>query len=431
MRTTVGETSRRPAEGLRRGRTFGNTPGRQSENGLAGLIADKSFIHSIDIAMKTPLWPRRGAACAASSAVFFLAACGGSSDSVDPVAASNYAGRCQLPQASAKSPVLPAPTGDSCIGKIGLHLADASRAEDYTSDAGDQRELDIKIWYPIASIPGGTRANYLEPAIAPLVKAQLLLPADAPDVVSNAKVGLPLQTTGLYPIIIFSPGYGMVVEAYTTLLEDLASHGFVVIAIDHPYISGAASLGDGRVVQALPGPAAPQQTQEFLDRALTTLVADQRQVLTWMHGPDTGLLAGHLDFAKIGIVGHSIGGAAAIQTARSDPRAKAGVDIDGAVEGDTSGDWPGPLMFLLSANHVADPTIAQVTQRATGPVSTYTVKDSGHLDFSDLKWLLDAYVPGLRSDALAAMGLGTIGASEAFQITRGQVLSFVQKYVAP
>ena len=212
-------------------------------------------------------------------------------------------------------------------------------------------------------------------------------------------------------------------------MEDLASHGIVVVAIDHPYISGVTSTASGQLVQALAGPAPTQQLPAFLDGAVATLVADQRYVLDWLQGTHTGLLAGHLDLARIGLLGHSIGGAAAVQTAQSDARAKAGLDIDGTVYGSTAGPWQKPLMFLLASNHVADPSIDTVLRLATGPTRSATVQDAGHLDFSDLKWLLNFYAPGLSASALAAQGLGSIEASKALQATRQESLSFLQQFI--
>lgn len=281
----------------------------------------------------------------------------------------------------------------------------------------------------MVSTASGARAAYLDPNITESVRAQLSIPTKAPGVQTNAKSEGPLQPGSMYPVVIFSAGYGMVVETYSTLLEELASHGIVVIAVDHPYISGATAMANGKVVQPLAGPAPGQSLPGFLDDAVATMVADQRFVLDWLQGPGTGVLNGHLNLARIGLVGHSIGGAAAVQTARSDARAKAGLDIDGTVYGGTAGAWQKPVMFLLAANHVGDPTIDTVMRLATGPSRKVTVTDAGHLDFSDLKWLLDFYVPGLSPSALAAQGFDTIDAPTALRATRRETLSFVQQFV--
>lgn len=371
-------------------------------------------------------------ASACCAAAFLLSGCGGGAD--DPVGTTpptSYASRCQLTAGSPQALALPAPTGEHCIGKVGFRLVDGTRAERYTPDPDDRRALSLKVWFPTPATAVGVRADYLEPAIAASVKAQLSVPAKAPDVLTNARSDSALQPGGVYPVLVFSPGYGMVVEAYSSLLEELASQGMIVVAIDHPYVSGVTTGADGRLVQALAGPAAGQQTSAFLNDALATLVADQRYVIEWLQGADTGFLRGHLDLTRIGLVGHSIGGAAAVQTARVDVRVKAGMDIDGTIYGETAGPWSKPLLFLNSATHTDDPTIATVLRLATGPSRMVTVPDTGHLDFSDLKWLLNFYRPGLSAGAWAAQSLGPIEAAKALQITRQETVSFVRQFVSP
>lgn len=366
-------------------------------------------------------------------ALLLVSGCGGGSDAAVGTAPppETYAVRCQLPPGSPNALVLPAPTGERCIGKLGFRLVDSSRAEKNVPDKTRRRELSVKVWYPTNPAAGGLRAHYLDPTIAPLVKAQMSIPATAPNVVTNAGSAAALQAGTSYPVVIFSPGYGMVVELYSTLLEDLASQGMVVVAIDHPYISGATSLANGQVVEALAGAAAGQPMAEFLDDAVDTLVADQRYVLDWLQGPNTGMLGSHLNLARIGIIGHSIGGAAAIQTARSDERVKAGLDVDGTVYGGTAGRWHKPVMFLLASNHTADPTVDAVLRLASGPRRSVTVQDAGHMDFSDLKWVLSFYVPGFSPNAWSAQGLGSIEASKALKTTRQEALSFLQSFVSP
>ena len=292
---------------------------------------------------------------ASFAAVICLSGCGGNGEQAEapsPADPSGYAERCQLPPGPLDALHLPAPTGEQCVGKTAWHLVDAKRAEQHTPDEQDRRELGIKVWYPMVSTASGARAAYLDPNITESVRAQLSIPTKAPGVQTNAKSEGPLQPGSMYPVVIFSAGYGMVVETYSTLLEELASHGIVVVAVDHPYISGATAMANGKVVQPLAGPAPGQSLPGFLDDAVATMVADQRFVLDWLQGPGTGVLNGHLNLARIGLVGHSIGGAAAVQTARSDARAKAGLDIDGTVYGGTAGAWQKPVMFLLAANHV-------------------------------------------------------------------------------
>ena len=87
-------------------------------------------------------------------------------------------------------------------------------------------------------------------------------------------------------------------------------------------------------------------------------------------------------------------------------------------------------MFLLNGKHIEDSTIDNVLRLATGPTRSVTVQDAGHMDFSDLKWLLNFYVSDLSRDTLAATGLGSIDAPKALHATRQEALSFLQQFVS-
>ena len=58
----------------------------------------------------------------------------------------------------------------------------------------------------------------------------------------------PLARRGGWPVVLFSPGFGVERELYAGLVEDLASHGYVVVSIDHPHDAGVVEFPDGRVV---------------------------------------------------------------------------------------------------------------------------------------------------------------------------------------
>ncbi len=368
------------------------------------------------------------ATCAFAALV--LAGCGGGGDpdgdgAVSPASSLTYAQRCKLAPAAAGALELPAPTGAHCIGKTVFHLVDPAREEPFTpDDSTDRRELSVKAWYPVEPV-GGRRADYLEPAILAEAKASLSIAPGAPDVAANAIAGGRLPAGARYPVVLFSPGYGGVVEGYSALIEDLASHGVVVLAVDHPYVSGITALASGRKVESL-YPEDPRQFQPVLQLAARVTVDDLRWLLDWLQGEGTGVLRGGMDFARIGAYGHSIGGSAALQASRQDARIKAGLNMDGSVQGDTSGPWPRPLKVILAADHGQDPTIDATLNAAAGMASTSTIPQTGHMDFGDLKLLLDFYVPG---QAGKEAGLGAADAAEVIRATRAQVLSFFGQWV--
>jgi len=217
------------------------------------------------------------------------------------------------------------------------------------------------------------------------------------------------------------------------MLEDLASHGYVVVGIDHPYLSGPTSLAGGEI--ALTQPVEPASIGAYMERAAGTLVADQRQVLDWLAAQDAAssgsLFSGRLDLSRIGAYGHSLGGAISLRTAMADIRVKASIDIDGTMFGDTTGPWTRPLLFVLAADHDTDPSIAAVLVHATGPAGMVELPGARHLDFGDLKYLLDRYAPETTAAEREQMELGSIDAAEAIRFTRERTLAFFEAHVRP
>lgn len=151
-----------------------------------------------------------------------------------------------------------------------MALTDRARRE--PQQAKHPRSLVIQLWYPTAAT--GRPAAYLSLAVARFIAksngvAPALLEGVKLDATANAA---PLQRRGGWPVVLFSPGFGVERGLYTSLTEDLASHGYVVVAIDHPYDAAIVEFPDGHVV--IPA------SQMDITRALTVRVADTRFVLT-------------------------------------------------------------------------------------------------------------------------------------------------------
>src|SRR5258708_37988991 len=160
-----------------------------------------------------------------------------------------------LAQAAAAPPFeLPSPTGPAAVGTTRGVVIDTSRAEPF--DLERRREIEVIAWYPTAATTG-RRAPYLREGL-PGVRSfgTLLRNAGAFDeldaVRAHAFVDVPPAAgRGRLPLLVFSHGYTAPADAYTALAEDLASHGFVVVSIVHPYEATGATLPDGRFVSML------------------------------------------------------------------------------------------------------------------------------------------------------------------------------------
>jgi predicted dienelactone hydrolase len=152
---------------------------------------------------------------------------------------------------------LPAVTGPYSVGRVTVECTDRSRIEPLAEDHG-YRTLVVDIWYP-AEGTSGAPARYLdvaafEQAIGAAGTRRQLAPAY--DVIkdgrvqTHAVVNAPFAgSIGRAPVLIFSPGGGMVREVYAAQLADLASHGYIVAAITHPYDGVVAVYHDGHIVK--------------------------------------------------------------------------------------------------------------------------------------------------------------------------------------
>ncbi len=124
--------------------------------------------------------------------------------------------------------------------------------------------------------------------------------------------------------MIFSPGYGAPRAVYTGLATRLASRGFVVFALDHPYESAVTQLPDGRVVGTreifLPG---DRDRTRYMVRQQVVRVADVRFVIDQLAHSEAlspPLRGGRIDASKVAVIGHSFGGAAAACWVAAGPR---------------------------------------------------------------------------------------------------------------
>lgn len=243
---------------------------------------------------------------------------------------------------------LPAPSGRHPVGRSSFHWVDEKRPEPATLSDDDRRELVVQVWYPAAK-PGRAPASYLP-------GAQSLASSGAADALSNlfgpswqliASDGLrthsfdraPVSGRTKLPVLIFSPGAGVPVAAYTAQMEDLASHGYLVAGVDHTYDSPGVVFPDGRVVT----PA-----NDFLnnlrceaggaDKFEQTLAgmraADIRFVIDRLHQANAGrdsIFHPRLELTRIGVFGHSRGGRSAVRACQLDARIKACLNQDGSM----------------------------------------------------------------------------------------------------
>ncbi|NVD97781.1 hypothetical protein [Massilia sp. BJB1822] len=316
-----------------------------------------------------------------------LAGCGGSNDSeryetLPPTL--SYASLCGLPPASSETYRVLEPTGGRCIAKTSFALSDPRRNDPYSSNPLDRREVELKIWYPVAAGSSQPRAEYASKETAQAMNFDF--GPNAPR--TNARAGGPMPDGQRYPLILLAPGLGAVVEMYTALAEDLASHGYIVVGINHGRISGVIVNAEGKIIRNERVP-----DDEGSDEMLDVLVKDQAFVLDWLaqRNADSGHpLGGHLDLARIGAYGHSIGGATSLQLQRQDVRVRAAINLDGTVYGDLSQPWSKPFLILAS-ERPTDPSYLAIMKLQKDVGRSEVLAGFGHGDFSDQKFYVEQY----------------------------------------
>jgi dienelactone hydrolase len=252
---------------------------------------------------------------------------------------------------------LPKPTGVYAVGLQYLHLIDNNRSDPFVAGTTKKRELMVKIYYPAQQDRSKPYSPYFHsPQLVRLFAEFHGMPDFMFDqlnlVKTNSKEGLQLSDQEqIYPVILFTHGAGTSMETETSQSEDLASHGYIVMAIDHTYVS-AASVFPDRIVSS------KEATTDFgPDPAgtITQIMADDssfvmNELEEMNKGKIESLFDGRLDLEKIGVIGHSVGGAVAYNLAINDPRVKAAIDLDGVVYVTPKGD-PGNLApFLMLGN---------------------------------------------------------------------------------
>ncbi|GIF16248.1 hypothetical protein Ate01nite_62800 [Actinoplanes teichomyceticus] len=331
-------------------------------------------------------------------------------------------------------PTFPRLSGPSAVGTTVVQWTDPARAEAATPDPADRRTVVVQLWYPARQVaPDTPRARYLgrtrqeADTVAAAVAGYLGAPGfllDGPTRAHSHAVLDAAPAAGRFPVVLFSPGLGGVRTQNTAWAEDLASRGYLVAGIDHPYDSAAVVLADGRTVATrIAASGDPDEDDRRRISWATVRAADLSFVLTQLGRLDSGELAGpltgRLDTARAAATGHSLGGAAAMRAAQRDPRFTAVINLDGGLDAD-QGPLRQPVLVLThavqdqaDADYVA--RVAKVLDggRATG--YRLSVPGSAHLTFTDAP----LYLPPVR--AL----VGSLGAVHSVRMTADTSAAFL------
>jgi dienelactone hydrolase len=301
------------------------------------------------------------------------------------------------------------PSSAYAVGVTSRYWQDNTREERLTANPNDYRAVLAQIWYPAQPNSAEPLAPYHPDA--PFFVSELArtfgLPGFSFDSLAHVKTGARLNAAmassqGTYPVLLFSHGGAGTRVQNTFQMQELASHGYIVVSVEHPYLAVGTVFPD-KSTASLTNQSVELWNADW-ERELATWVADHTFVLDRLQNSNTAsddkLLQGRLDLERVGILGHSFGGSAATESLRSDNRFKAALSMDSPpkigqplirpyMALQTNGNFSGAL-GLADSDPAYNGQVAEwqnrlnnILQEGTAERYLLRVKGTGHYSFSD------------------------------------------------
>ena len=294
---------------------------------------------------------------------------------------------------------LPKPAGPYAVGVRAFEIADASRPGVYLAKPDEPRRLLVRVWYPAQDVSGLKPAPYFTAAETTSTARSIGALVGFPEfftyvshVTTNSYTDAPLLAGAKdLPVVFYSHGYTSFLQQNTVLMEELASHGYVVFSVQHTYDSSdtaflngdvapmdsglqemTEAVEDGRPSQAdaLAGATPDARLESALafqeyalkvnDRIATqstpTWVADRlflHDTLEDAPPANVADIAAASNFKRVGEMGMSFGGAISGEICMIDPRCGAGINLDGGNFPFTAFNLDVPAPFLMFHSDMA------------------------------------------------------------------------------
>ena len=334
-----------------------------------------------------------------------------------------------LSTALATSVHLPPPSGPYGLG-FTQHIFNHTTLNDPTPGPGTN--LLISIYYPTISAPTlNNSVPYFDPTsaaiwgevfnIAPkdLLSIETVLQWQAPILTPEES-----QSVKDLPTLVFGPGGGVNAFMYTSLLSDLASKGYVILAMDHPgeapylpfpYNNSGVTGWD---IYMPYSDSLIQQIYEFRLSDILFLISEGFPTLVQQFGA-------YFNTQKYGAFGHSMGAAQATGAMDRFSSIIAGINIDGGLYGDSVNATLNGRPYLMTMNptHFASDTTwpgfieryaEEVHGTGKGWLDWTTVVGSAHLALSDIPLWVELLPKGNGTAPVPSLGNVTGGRTNEY-----------------
>jgi predicted dienelactone hydrolase len=361
-----------------------------------------------------------------------------------------------------KQSLWPKPRGPHLVGFAQFAITDESRVAPHAPQPTSQRDLVVMAWYPALNVSGCTRRRYMDErdissAGHPSLNLCQVAPQDQAPLaqLETASYENAPIAAGPFPLIIYCHGLTAFAQMNSVLMEHLASNGYIVLSVAHPFESGTHFHPDGRLMEMdsriMPDiakmAAVPKHLDAFFGPNLATRREATSSLISWLRSTSLTRLVHNwaddlihvvdrivqgnvpaaakaisavADMDRMGYLGMSFGGHVAALCCQKDPRAIAGANLDGGVftaeplgreigvpflafTGDMSA-GAAALGRTVDPPHPTGLTHLDVAyQRKDGvepewPLHRLGVRGTSHLDFADFPILFNA----MKATALAS-----------------------------
>ncbi|MGH7820619.1 MAG: alpha/beta hydrolase family protein [Candidatus Binatia bacterium] len=260
---------------------------------------------------------------------------------------------------------------------VGVRTAAAVRGD---------RALPTEIWYPATDAYAG------QDVAEATRDAYELIPGFPPGWQEAVRDAVPRD--GSYPLVAFSHGFGGHRRQTTFLCTHLASHGYVVGAVDH---TGNSILDVVQAVMMLQMGGAPPDPASLLREFIVHRPADVSFMIDGLLDGSIGEVAVMVDAARIGMSGHSFGGWTTLAVAARDRRIRAALPL--APAGGSSPlpvdplkealdfDWGRdvPTLFIVADRDTLLPLAGmhELYEKTQGPKRMVVLRNADHMHFCD------------------------------------------------
>lgn len=280
---------------------------------------------------------------------------------------------------------LPPPTGPFPVGVTAIRLIDPR-------DSG--RSLMCGVWYPARDVRHFPRAAWLAPAAVRALLESAGYAADAAVSPTTAgRVGAPVRRLpGRSPVVLYSHGAHDHRADTTIIVQELASHGFVVVTVDHTG-DAFSVFPDGRLVVPSEDPDEGLGPADFAGDI--RFVLDRVTDIAGGRNPDAERrplpagLADALDLRRVGMFGWSKGGTATALAMLADRRVRAGLSLDGPMLPTITAGLDRPFMLMTAElTRALEPSVAEFWSHLAGWRLNIQVAGAQHNAYTDYAVLI-------------------------------------------